>query len=237
MIARHETTYGEWIQYLDALPLAKREQWNKRGMQSGVRGMVGLVRSKDASWELSLTVHGVEYRAGTGEPIRYKGRSKHAEQDWLQFPVMGIHAFEAEAYAKWLSDSGKVPGARLCTEKEWERVARGADRRLYAHGDNLASNDANFQDTYLNEEGSMAVMGPDAVGTYAQTRSPFGADDMVGNVFEWVRSSFPGGSHVLRGGGYVFDRASNLSMNRNTVDPKLSDPNGGLRVCADLTRK
>ena len=49
---------------------------------------------------------------------------------------------------KWLDRTGRVPGARVCEEREWERAARGADDRMYPHGDNLEPDDANFDETY-----------------------------------------------------------------------------------------
>ena len=67
------------------------------------------------------------YEAREGEPIRYSGRAQRASQDWLRFPVSGVTWDDAATYAAWLDATGRVPGARLCTEYEWERAARGAD--------------------------------------------------------------------------------------------------------------
>ncbi len=50
---------------------------------------------------------------------------------WQDLPVVGITADDAKAYAAWLSGTGRVPGARLCTDDEWERAARGSDGRAY----------------------------------------------------------------------------------------------------------
>lgn len=236
LIAKHETTYSEWIEYLEALPEQEQKRWEERGMQAGMRGFVGLSRNKEDKWELSFSVNQKLYKAQAGELIRFDGRKERAEQHWGSFPVMGISAVEAERYTQWLASSGRLPGARLCTEKEWERAARGADRRLYPQGDTLDGQEANFQESYQSKDGKILGMGPDEVGSRPLSRSPFGLDDIAGNVFEWVRSSLPGNTHTLRGGGYFFDRASALSMNRNLADPHVSDPNGGLRVCADLVR-
>ena len=103
-------------------------------------------------------------------------------------------------------------GARLCTELEWERAARGGDDRLFPHGDELASDDANFDSTYGRVD---SAYGPDAVGSHPASRSPFGVDDLAGNVFELVTSSLKPDELVIRGGAYYFG-----STNRPQHQPR-----------------
>ena len=82
-------------------------------------------------------------------------------QDWLRMPVSAISFEDAQAYVAWLSHTGRVPGARLCDEREWERAARGADARAFPGGAALEQDDANFDRTY----GRIAAgFGPDEVG-------------------------------------------------------------------------
>ena len=101
----------------------------------------------------------------------YIARDRNQKVDWMRLPVSGISADDAVAYAAWLATTGRVRGARLCSEVEWERAARGADDRLYPHGYHLAPADANHFATYG------AGAGPDQVGSYPVSRSPFGIDD------------------------------------------------------------
>ena len=163
--------------------------------------------------------------------LRYAKRDRRVEQDWLRFPVTGISFEDAEAYAAWLDRTGRVPGARLCTELEWERAARGEDGREFPHGDSLAPDDANVDLTYDKEPGGF---GPDEVGSHPASRSPFGVDDLAGNAWEWTRSSLEPGQVVARGGSYYFAAASARLANREMPERTLRDITVGIRVCADL---
>ena len=73
--------------------------------------------------------------------------------------------------------------ARLCSGREWERAARGADGRVYPAGDILHPDDANFDATYATDPDQM---GADEVGSFVADRSPFGVLDLTGNVAEWI---------------------------------------------------
>ena len=145
-------------------------------------------------------------------------------------PVVGVNVEDVRGYAAWLSSTMRVPGARLCTEREWERAARGADDRVYPHGDVLLPDDANFDATYGKKpEG----FGPDEVGAHPASRSPFGLDDMAGNVWEWTRSTLADDEWVLRGGSYYYAATAEWSTNREVSEPTVRDLTVGARICAD----
>ncbi|HTE51374.1 MAG TPA: bifunctional serine/threonine-protein kinase/formylglycine-generating enzyme family protein, partial [Kofleriaceae bacterium] len=171
-IAAHEVTLAEWVGFLDTLSDAERAARNPP-LEAHVTGKLGLelVRGRDRVWTLTFHLPGHQYEARWGEPLRYEGRTRRAEQDWRRFPVTGLTAYDAEAYTKWLDRTGALPGARLCTEEEWERAARGADARLYPMGNRLDPSDANIDETYGKDR---VAMGPDEVGSYPQSNSPFG---------------------------------------------------------------
>ncbi len=165
-----------------------------------------------------------------GEKLVYTGRKRNASHNWMKLPVVGVAAADAEAYAAWLSASGRLPGARLCTEQEWERAARGGDLRSYPHANALRPADANFDESYAKDP---LAMGPDEVGSHPASRSPYGLDDMAGNVFEWTRSSVDPTGRAARGGSFYFDVNSARVAARETPEASFRDVSVGLRVCAD----
>jgi formylglycine-generating enzyme required for sulfatase activity len=227
-IGRYEVTFGEWIEYLDDLPPAERRL---RTPASAALKSSALTLTEVAPrrWRLSLTPTTRTYTAETGERLRYEHRTRRAEQDWTRFPVAAVSYDDAVAYAAWLDRSGRVPGARLCDEYEWERAARGADGRIYPSGGVLAPDDANIDATYGRDP---LAYGPDEVGSHPGSRSPVGADDMAGNVWEWMRSVDTAGGPVYRGGGWYYSDFDAHSANRQPSEPTQRHVHLGVRICA-----
>ncbi len=84
-------------------------------------------------------------------------------------PQVCVTWYEAEAYAHWR-------GGRLPTEAEWEFAARGPDSLVYPWGNEYDAAKANL------DSGTAPV----AVGSFPAGASWIGAQDMAGNVMEWV---------------------------------------------------
>jgi formylglycine-generating enzyme required for sulfatase activity len=227
LIARDETTYDDWIGFLHSLPEAEQLQRIPRMTNQGFK--VALTRRSDGRYELTLGPDQQPYVAREGEPIHYRGRDHRETQDWLRMPVTAVSFGDASAYAAWLDRSGRVPGARLCDEREWERAARGADGRPYPGGVRIDSDDANFDLTYGRNP---LAFGPDEVGSHPASGSPFGVHDMSGNVWEYVSAMGHPDQPVARGGSF-FQYASNArTENRQPYVPGHRDALLGLRVCA-----
>jgi serine/threonine protein kinase/formylglycine-generating enzyme required for sulfatase activity len=225
-IGRHEVTFGEWIDFLDDLPPAQRRQHSP---QLSTQSTFMLSELAPRRWRLTMTPATETYSAETGQLIHYKGRERRADQNWMRFPVSAVSYESANAYAAWLDRTGRIPGARLCDEYEWERAARGADGRTYPSGEVLAPDDANIDATY----GRVTVaFGPDEVGSHPGSRSPVGADDLAGNVWEWTSSVQTSGAPSVRGGGWYTADTSARSMNREYGDATEHHSIVGVRLCA-----
>lgn len=85
-------------------------------------------------------------------------------------PVMKVDREQAQTYCNWV-------GRSLPTEAQWEKAARGTDGRIFPWGDILTKDYANYGD---------GSRGPTPVRSYNSGKSPYGAFDMAGNVWEWV---------------------------------------------------
>jgi formylglycine-generating enzyme required for sulfatase activity len=227
LLGRHEVAFTEWIAYLDDLPPDERRRRTPHG--SFNVSMVTLTELARGRWQLSLRPSTQTYVAETGQRLHYELRTQRADQDWTRFPVSAISFEDAVAYAAWLDRTHRVPGARLCDEYEWERAARGADARTYPGGRKLAADDANIDVTYGRQP---LGFGPDEVGSHPGSRSPVGADDMAGNVWEWTRSVQSPGTPMLRGGCWYQDERTARSGNRELGEPTEHNPLLGLRICA-----
>jgi formylglycine-generating enzyme required for sulfatase activity len=118
-------------------------------------------------------------------------------QGWENKPVTWVSQDDARAYASWA-------GKRLPHEWEWQYAAQGTDGRLYPWGNAWDDGAVPLPDK------SRTMRGPDAVDAHPKGASPFGAMDLVGNVWQWteefVDEHTRGG--ILRGGSYYQPQGS-----------------------------
>ncbi len=102
-----------------------------------------------------------------------------ADPGFERHPVVMASWFGARDYCAW-------KGRRLPTEAEWEKAARGDDRRLYPWGD---ANPAPHLAVFGRAENATEPTESRPDGT-----SPYRVEDMLGNLREWtvtVLRSYP----------------------------------------------
>ena len=112
-------------------------------------------------------------------------------------PVTWVSLDDARAYAAW---SGK----RLPHEWEWQYSAQGTDGRIYPWGNSWNADAVPVPDK------SRTIRGPDPVAAHPKGVSPFGVEDLVGNVWQWTDEFLDEHtrSGILRGGSYYQPQGS-----------------------------
>lgn len=108
-------------------------------------------------------------------------------------PVVWVSLKDAEAYAHWA-------GKRLPTEVEWQYAAQATDGRLYPWGNELEAGRCN------NKSGQT-----EPVNAHPSGASPFGVEDLVGNVWQLTSDVYDNGAYtfvIIKGGSYYAPAAS-----------------------------
>jgi formylglycine-generating enzyme required for sulfatase activity len=118
-------------------------------------------------------------------------------QGWDNRPVTWVSLEDARAYAAWA-------GKRLPHEWEWQYAAQGTDARTYPWG-----NDWNPANVPTPDTGR-TMHGPESVGLHPQGTSPYGVQDLIGNVWQWTDEFEDDHTRtaIVRGGSYYQPQGS-----------------------------
>ncbi|MFO1431895.1 MAG: SUMF1/EgtB/PvdO family nonheme iron enzyme [Candidatus Competibacteraceae bacterium] len=155
-----------------------------------------------ARWPVTVAQFTAFVKAGgfkPGDQDALKGAANH--------PVVWVTWHDAIEYCRWLNKqlwqlaptylAGEQPLSEaerafwqgladgslrvgLASEAEWEKAARGTDGRIYPWGKGPDPERANYSDIGLNSTST--------VGCFPGGTSPYGVEEMSGNVWEWTRS-------------------------------------------------
>jgi iron(II)-dependent oxidoreductase len=222
-IGRVPVSNGEWQQFIDDGGYHEPGWWSERGWRH--RQSAGLTAPQ--FWN---------------SDGKTRTRFGYVEDVPADEPVQHVSYFEAEAYAAWA-------GARLPTEIEWEKACAwdpATDtRRRYPWGAQEPS------DALVNLGGS--ALRPASVGAYPAGASAYGAEQMLGDVWEWTASPlrpwpgfvpmiyerysrpfFDGDYRVLRGGSWAVEAAILRPSFRNWDHPYRRQIFSGVRLAWDV---
>jgi formylglycine-generating enzyme required for sulfatase activity len=129
----------------------------------------------------------------SGDPSYRLGVNTH--------PVVWVSWHDAVAYCRWLTERLRTwedtpePLASLLREQgwaislpsevQWEKAARGGDGRIFPWGNEPDSNRANYAET--------EIRAMSAAGCFPGGASPYGVEEMSGNVLEWTQTQWQEG--------------------------------------------
>jgi formylglycine-generating enzyme required for sulfatase activity len=168
-------------------------------------------------------------------------------------PVLYVSSLEAIKFCQWLSTRERKK-YRLPTEAEWEYAARGTDGRKYPWGNYAGRGDlANFADkntvfAWSDHEIDDGFAESSPAGAFPLGASPFGIEDMSGNVWEWCLDYFEpyrgaprvnprgptsGAKRVYRGGSWKSRFNSLRTTARGSNVPSFSCNDLGFRIACE----
>jgi formylglycine-generating enzyme required for sulfatase activity len=184
--------------------------------EPGEERTVAIERVLAGRWPV-VNAHMRAFAAATGRPLTTKLRSPQL----ADHPATDVTRPDAEAFCAWASLVLGRP-VRLLTGDEWEALARGANARPYPWGEVFD------ESLCACAESGWGWTVP--VTAHPAGAGPYGAQQLAGNVWEWVADTTPDGWGTVRGGSYL-DTGWGLRASRSQpADPARATATTGFRI-------
>jgi formylglycine-generating enzyme required for sulfatase activity len=166
-----------------------------------------------------VNAHMRAFVQATGRATSPQLRLRLEDPQLADHPATEVTFQDALAFCAWA-------GARLPTGAEWEAAARGTEARPWPWGETF--------DPERCACAEAAVGWTEPVRAHPAGASPCGAEQMAGNVWEWVVDpADEDGWRSVRGGSYL-DHAWGLRASRAlSADPARATPTTGFRIAQD----
>ncbi|MEY2532468.1 MAG: hypothetical protein QOF29_378, partial [bacterium] len=158
----------------------------------------------------------------TGRPVPPALAVRLGDEQLADHPATEVTYDDAVAFCAWA-------GGRLPTGAEWEAAARGGDGRAWPWG-----GDFDADRCACAEAGAGWTV---AVTAHPGGAAPCGAEQLAGNVWEWVSDVRDDGWGVVRGGSYL-DTQHGVDVGRELpADPARATATTGFRIVFDIDER
>ncbi len=181
--------------------------------------------------------------AEDGLRLTFDGQAFSVIPEYANHPMTMVTWWGANAYCAF-------NGYRLPTEIEWEKAARGTElvheRGLpFPWGEHIERNNANYYSSFDLFEKIFGKLGNTTpVGLYngktyddyetLDSASPYGAYDMVGNVWRWMGDDYVDQHYrYMRGGSFYSYEVDLRVWKNNSAGPQHYGPSVGFRCARD----
>jgi formylglycine-generating enzyme required for sulfatase activity len=155
--------------------------------------------------------------AATGHPTPRHWEGRRCPQELYDHPVVEVSWRDANAYADWA-------GKSLPTSAQWEKAARGTTGTTYPWGDQKTAAKCNVRETGIGKTAP--------VSRFHSGVSPYGAYDLVGNVWEWCATPSTRGRYELKGSAWTSPLFRGEPAAFNDANDFMQDDDTGFRCVA-----
>lgn len=221
LMDKYEVSNEQFAAFLNAM--ADKKAAFTRGKWIVIRDDLA-IPGKEDWWPTEIVYDSVMFKAAAG---------------FEKYPVLSVSWFAADAYCLWR-------GARLPTEAEWEKAARGGlSDKSFPWGDELPTHGIVFRNPWRNNYYAAPV---ERINSYLP--NGYGLYQMAGNVAEWCSDWYSdnyyqgspgknpkgpesGVTKVVRGGSWASDVTAIRVAFRNFSQPHFLNSGVGFRCAKD----